>query len=209
MIRGIKNHLDVFIRYDQTRNATENIKKGYLMELVKEGKLTDDNIKFLESCGMSAFSTEMEGLGYLMPYMYFTFPGQADRTIQMDDAHMITANDPKYEIHKYLLDNRLLDTYITLAIECYDCPAYSLDEVTFGMAADLLIYGEGIQVCLKKPGHWIALIDYDDELDAIRFHDSWGGRPGLKNKGFHEIILREEWSNVQSQVVVYPKKKEA
>jgi len=208
MIQGIKNHLDTGIRYDQTRNATENMKKGYLIELASLGKIEWADVKFLESCGMSAFSALMEGLEYLLPYMYFTFPGSADRVLQMDDAHMMIANDPKYEIYKDLLDNRLLDTYIKLAQDCYDCPAYKLDDTTFEMATDLIIYGEGIQACLKDPGHWIALIDADKDGGYIRFHDSWGGRQGLKNNGVHELMFREEWSNVQTQVAVFPKKKE-
>ena len=45
-----------------------------------------------------------------------------------------------------------------------------------------------IMVCLKKPGHYIALLAYDDETKEFIFNDPWPGRKGLKNKGFNERI---------------------
>lgn len=205
MIKGIKNHLDTSIRYDQTQGAWENFLKELMMEFINEGKLSPEDAVYLFTCGMSAFSTEMEGLGYLKPSMYFTFPGKAHVKVQMDDAHMAIPMTPKYEIFKNKPDNYFLDTYVYLAELLYDCPAYRLDNMSFSNAADLLSMGEGIQVCLKNPLHWIAPVDYDNEADEIRFHDSWAGRPGLVNGGVHEPLRRLDWDNVQPSIVVYPK----
>lgn len=205
MIKGIKNHLDTSIRYDQTKGAFENFLKENLIELIEAGKLSEEDLLYLITCGMSAFSTEMEGLGYLTPDMYFTFPGKAKRKIQMDDAAMATATDPRYELFKNKPDNYYLDTYIHLADELYDCPAYRINAATFGMAADLLMYGEGIQICLKDPPHWIAPVDYDDEKKIIRYHDSYGGRKGLINNGIHEPLKSNDWKNVIPSIAVYPK----
>jgi len=195
--RGILNWTNPHIRYEQTRNAIEEIKRKILAE-------HGIDAGWLESCGPSAFSTEMEGLGYLTERDYLHFPN--GETIQMDDAHTVWLNDPHRGKYPNIMDNRRGDVYVDIARQCYGCKAYLKKKTIFDDAAFHLWGGDGVQVCLKSPGHWIALIAFDRGDDEIVFHDSWGNRPGLKNGGTKERLTREQWSNVQPTVVIYPKK---
>lgn len=189
---------DPIIRYDQTRNAVEAIKRKILHEY-------NINTGYLESCGASAFSTLMEGLGYLTEKDYFRFP--CGETIQMDDAHMIWLNDDNRGKYYFEMDNRYPDPYIDMARECYGCPAYIAQGASFDNTVFLIGDGHGVQLCLKSPGHWIAVIDYDSRTGDLIFHDSWGNRPGLKNNGLFEHMGRADWANVQpGTVIVYPRK---
>lgn len=206
MIAGIKNHIDTNIRYDQTRGAWENFLKELMLEFIEDDKIKQEEAVWLYTCGMSAFSTEMEGLGYLTPDMYLHFPKKREILLPMDDITMLIMALPTYQIFKDKPDNYYLDTYVHLAQWLYDCPAYRVKDPSFSMAADLLTDGHGIQICLINPAHWIAPVDYDNVNDLIRFHDSWGGRPGLQHVGIHEPLYRIEWSNVVPAMAVYPKK---
>jgi hypothetical protein len=202
--RGILKHLDTSIRYDQTMNATENIIKEFLLELIDKNKLTKKDLLYLIACMSCAFSCLMEGLGYLDSAM-FTFPGKAKIKLQMDDAHFLISNDPHIELHKGKIDSYYFDTWIRLARDLYNCPAYQIDNLDFDDACGLIWNGNGIQICLDNPRHGEALVDTNKQI--IRYHDSWGGRPGLWNNGVHEILTREEWeTNVIPSVAIYPPK---
>lgn len=197
MIKGIAKWDDPSIRYDQTRNATEAIIRKILAE-------NNVSTGFLESCGMGASNCLLEGLEYLTNEHYFTYP--TGETIQMDDAGMMWVNDDKRGKYYFEMDNRYFDPYIDYARKCFDCAAFLNNCTTWNVAREFLSCGHGLQVCLKKPGHWIALVAYDNENNEIVYYDSWGGRPGLKNGGTLERMLKTEWNNVQSTVIVYPKR---
>jgi hypothetical protein len=61
-----------------------------------------------------------------------------------------------------------------------------------------------VQMCLKKPGHYIAALAYDTEKKCIIYNDPWSGRSGLKNDGFNEEMYEDEFErNVQDFFIVY------
>lgn len=45
-----------------------------------------------------------------------------------------------------------------------------------------------IMICLRKPGHYILLHNFDTSTEEFIFSDPWSSRKGLKNKGFFERI---------------------
>lgn len=60
--------------------------------------------------------------------------------------------------------------------------------------------GRAVQVCLKKPSHYIAIVAYDDETEEFIFNDSYPSRKDLKNRGFNERIKN---LHIQQWGVVY------
>lgn len=62
--------------------------------------------------------------------------------------------------------------------------------------------GKAVQLCLKKPGHYIAAVAYDDERDEIIFNDPWPGRFKDGN-GFNRRLKRVDFSNVKPFRIVY------
>ena len=179
-----------------------------MLEFIEDDKINKEDAVWLYTCGMSAFCTEMEGLGYLTCDMYVHFPNKRDVILPMDDITMLVMALPKYELFKNKPDNYYLDTYVHLANWLYDCPAYRINNPSWGAATDQLMDGNGIQICLKNPGHWIAPVDFDNVNNVMRFHDSWGRRPGLKHGGIFEELQSSDWSNVIPAMAVYPKKME-
>lgn len=191
-MKGIKI-TDKSIRYEQTKNSIEEIiRKINAINKVKVG--------YLESCGASSFCTLMEGMGYLKPKEYFKFP--TGKGIQMDDAVMVYLNDPRNDFADgNSMDNRRAASYQKAAKELYSVDSYIKWNPLYDDVIKELNKGNGIQLCLKKPDYWIAVIARED--DDLIFMDSWGTRKGLKNGGVYEHLTRKDWDNVQEFMVVY------
>ncbi|MDR0556332.1 MAG: C39 family peptidase [Treponema sp.] len=63
--------------------------------------------------------------------------------------------------------------------------------------------GQAVQLCLVKPGHYIAAVAYDDLTREIIFNDPWPGRfPG--GNGFNRRMGKAEFKgNVKPFLIVY------
>ena len=72
----------------------------------------------------------------------------------------------------------------------------------FETVASELQNGKAVQLCLKKPGHYIAAVAYDDERDEIIFNDPWPGRFKDGN-GFNRRLKRADFSNIKPFRIVY------
>lgn len=63
--------------------------------------------------------------------------------------------------------------------------------------------GWPVQICLKKPGHYMAIVAYDSEKNEFRYHDPWKGRHS-DNTGFNKRMPKAEFErNVKPFVIVY------
>lgn len=209
LVKGKK----VSIRYDQTKNSAEALIKKTTAEI---NKMLGVNNKirrgYLESCGMSALACEMEGLEYAPVDKPIQFP--TGKTIPLDDGLMtfvnLPSNDKLFQAGD-VFDNRYWDTIITAAKECFGCDAYlQRFDKDFDFLSVELERGNGVIICLDEPGHYLALIAYDQESDEIIYHDSWGSRnmgcPVLTNKGRYERLNRGDMFNVRSKCAIFPKK---
>jgi len=197
MKKGIKFWNISTIRYDQTRNSIEAIIK----KVLAENKLP---LKFLESCGASATACILEGMGFVKA---FDYPQIGGVRIQFDDFITVALNDPKNDrifSKGNVFDNRIMRNYLVLARMLFphckpEYNAFTWDELTTE-----IYNGNGALICLKKPGHYIAGIAYDNVKNVILFSDSWGTRKGLKHGGWHEELTEKEFNNnVMAKQIVF------
>jgi hypothetical protein len=73
----------------------------------------------------------------------------------------------------------------------------------FGGVADRLQAGQAVQLCLVKPGHYIAAVAYDDQAREIIYNDPWPGRFSDGN-GFNRRLGEAEFKdNVKPFLIVY------
>jgi hypothetical protein len=73
----------------------------------------------------------------------------------------------------------------------------------FRAVAPLVQNGKAVQVCLIKPGHYIAVVAYDDVARELIYNDPWPGRFKDGN-GFNRRMGESEFkSNVKSYRIVY------
>jgi hypothetical protein len=85
----------------------------------------------------------------------------------------------------------------------FGVPAVFLWGNDFDHAAADLVQGRAVQLCLVKPGHYIAAVAYDDEKQEIIYNDPWPGRFPDGN-GFNRRMGRDEWkANVKPYRIVY------
>ena len=198
MITGIKNWEMKCIRYEQTENAIEAIIK-------KINKENNISVGYLESCGPSAFCTLMEGLGVFN----FLIQTPTGASIQGDDFVTCYLNDPRNQFEDGdRMDNRYLRSYPILAQKLFNLRSETL-ATSFSATKHLLSQGNGVQLCLQDPGHFIAAIAVDEDKNCILYHDSWGTRnkgPKLRNGGLFERLYQKDFSNMIGTMIVYYKR---
>ena len=186
------------IRYDQTQNATEAI----IRKILAEKKI---NRGYLESCGASAFSCLMEGLGFLEPNKYPHINGVK---IQFDDFVMMHINDPRNDYSSGdVMDNRAIYNYPKLAKELFNCIATVVKNASFEDLQTEIRRGNAIQICTKK--HYIAC--GDTTKNSILYSDSWDRTNygwELKNHGWNEELTKEMYmhKDTVNLAIIYYKK---
>jgi hypothetical protein len=73
----------------------------------------------------------------------------------------------------------------------------------FTKVAAYLQAGKAVQLCLVKPGHYIAAVAFDQDTREIIFNDPWPGRFKDKN-GFNRRMSEGEYKgNLKPFLVVY------
>jgi hypothetical protein len=73
----------------------------------------------------------------------------------------------------------------------------------FGHVANELASGRAVQLCLVKPGHYIAAVAYDEDAREIIYNDPWPDRFPDKN-GFNRRMSHAEYqANTKPYLIVY------
>ena len=195
---GTVNRFNRNIRYDQVNNGTEAIIRKVLAENnIKKGNL--------ESCGVSALCCGQEAIDVLRQEHYFKFP--SGKFASYDDAVMSHMNTFEgYESDSDRFDNRYARNYTRVVDNLFsECKAEYLKHKTFFNAVEEIKKGKAVQILLNE-GHWICIIGYLRNDNELVFHDSWGSRPGNKNKGlFEKIGLVEYTETVMDFIITYEK----
>jgi len=193
MIKGAKNWDKKSFHYYQTNNPTDSI----LTKIFKK--------KYLETCGPTA---AVMCLLAIDKDVKITCPGTY--SIQTEEVLSDWFNDPKVAhlreaIRKgvdYIPGNRIPQFYPEAVKH-----VYGFHDAEFKWTkniAGFLWSGHSVQLCLKKPGHFVTAVAYDDYSGDIIYHDPWPERKGLKNKGFKErLTIKEQKNNLQNYCIVY------
>ena len=197
MIQGAKNwkYGDF---HSQENNPTEWLLKKFWKKVVHG---------YLETCGPTAAVNCLKALGYACNC---TCIGEYD--IQPEEILSDCMNDPRYEpkfravrAATHIQGGRIPQFYplaVKLVFNVTTAKFMWLHNWT--KITGYLREGKAIQVQLKRPGHYIALVAYDEEKNEIIYKDSWGRRKGLKNKGLNERMIKTEYDkNVCNYIVVY------
>jgi hypothetical protein len=69
--------------------------------------------------------------------------------------------------------NRIPQIYPYCVKQCFDVDAEYKEEGDYEKIAQLLWNGDAVQLCI--PGHFIAALAYDSQINQIGFKDSWTG----------------------------------
>lgn len=196
MIKGVKfwNNRDCY--YTQTNNPTEEILR----------KRSDGN--WLVSCGPSAAVTCIAAMGF---NVYCGCPGTY--TPQSEEILMDFFNDPR---HYGMLQAARPDTppdrwhgnevpqFYPVAVKAvFGVSGVFVWGSDFAKVAATVQDGKAVQLCLVKPGHYIAAVAFDSDTGEIVFNDPWPGRFKDAN-GFNRRMNETEYrANVKPFMIIY------
>lgn len=195
MIRGAPHWSDRSRYYTQTNNPTEEM-------LRKSG-----NSSYLETCGPTAAVNCLASLGVPVA---IRCPGPYRP--QPEEVLVDYFNDPRnYDALRIERDNldpaslpgNRVPQYYPLAVrEVFGSKASFHWGKSWENIKNKLEHGHAVQLCLRKPGHYIAAVAFDDSTDEIIFHDSWPARVG--GDGFAcRMDIAEFTSNVEPFFIVF------
>ncbi|GHU01814.1 hypothetical protein FACS1894147_02380 [Spirochaetia bacterium] len=196
MIKGVRFWNDKDCYYTQTNNPTEEILR----------KRSDGG--WLVSCGPSAAVTCIAAMGF---NVFCGCPGEY--VPQSEEVLMDFFNDPRnYAVLKAARPDTPPDVWHGNEVPQFYPVAI---RAVFGVSASFvwgnsfdtivahLQAGRAVQLCLVKPGHYIAAVAYDDETKEIIINDPWPGR-FTDGNGFNRRMTQGEIkSNTKPFLIVY------
>jgi len=197
-IKGAKFWDDRDRLHSQENNPTE----AYLKATLKETKLG-----WLESCGPSASVNCLDALGY---DIVIECPGVF--IPQSEEVLMDYFNDPNNKtklnairaMDESIPENRVPQYYPVAVQEVFNAKAAFQWGKNFDSIVTMLVEGRAVQLCLIKPGHYIAAVAYDEDTKEIIYHDSWGARFPDGKGGFARRMSKAEYDqNVKDYFIVY------
>ena len=194
MIKGAMFWNDRDHYYVQTNNPTETLLR------VKQ------DADWLESCGPTAATNCLAAMG--LP-VQIVCPGNYQP--QPEEVLMDYFNDPRNKetlngvraVDDNIPKNRVPQFYPLAVYEVFGVVSQFRWGFSFDDVAAFVTAGNPVQMCLKKPGHYIAVVAYDGDKQHLIYNDSWPGRFKDKN-GFNRTMNYKEFSsNVQNYFIVY------
>ncbi len=215
-IVGAKYYNDPNRYYTQTNNPEEEVLRKSGAE--RAGKLialgVDPSIvakagvrSFLETCGPTSATNCI-----LAKYDIADIKCPGGYNTQKEQQLADWFNDPgKYSVMRpfrkelnpaLVMCNRIPQYYPPAVKEVFgiDCEfkwVKSIDEIV-----DIVKAGNPVQICLKDPGHYVAVVAVDLDTSDFIINDPWPGR-FPDNKGFNKILFKSEWINVNLFIIVY------
>lgn len=191
MIKGCKFWDDRKTFSVQTNNSIEAILRAW----------SGRDRGFLETCGPTSAINVLEAMGKPT-----TISSLMMATIQPEDFLTIWMNDPKNHpglgIPAVAMVNEYATAYPNAVSKVFGVNARYLDGQSFDWIASMVSGGIGCMICLKSPGHFLAVVAYDDESKELIYRDPWPNRTGTD--GFNLRMGKPEFeSNVKPYVVVF------
>jgi len=169
----------------------------------------------LETCGPTAAINCLAAIGYTERDLAILCPGSY--RMQPEDALALFMNDNR---SKYVAEREKIRANVS-KIPGNRIPQFYPDAVKrvfLAMAEfkwlhnwekhiDYIVKDKcSIQLCMKKPGHYIAVVAYDDETDEMIFNNPWAAHRINKHGGHLERLSKEEYEkNIFDFCIIYQK----
>jgi hypothetical protein len=152
---------------------------------------------WLETCGPTASincqASVGRAFGLVCPGGYAPQP---------EDALAIYLNDPRNfaamrkawsGIDPELVPGNEVAQWYPLAVrEVFGNSCEFVGNLPYAEAQAALARGKALQVCLRSPGHFVAIVAFDEEASEFIIKDSWGGR-WPDGDGFCKRMSRSEY----------------
>jgi hypothetical protein len=196
MIKGVKFWDDRSHYYVQTNNPTEEILR----------KRSDGN--WLVSCGPTAAVSCLSAMGYDVdircPGTYQPQPEEVLMDFFNDpiNYNALKAARPETPPDKWH-GNEVPQFYPVAVHGVFGVKAEFLWGNDFNKIAAFLESGRAVQLCLIKPGHYVAAVAYDSEKREIVINDPWPGRFADKNGFNRRMPEAEVKANVKPFMIVF------
>ena len=161
---------------------------------------------WLETCGPTAAVNCMASLG---KNLAVTCPGSY--APQPEEVLMDYFNDPRNDDTlrrvrdlgdqgRRIPDNQVPQYYPVAVRAVFGVKAEFFWGSSREYITSALDQGRAVQVCLKNPGHYVAIVAYTD--DGLIYHDSWGSQ--YPDGGFaRKLPYKSLKENVQPYRIVY------
>lgn len=189
MIKGTKHWNDRKTFSVQTNNAVENLLRLW------SGKDTG----FLETCGPTSAINVLESMGHPVAIL-----SSSMATIQPEDFLTIWMNDPKNApgFPTSAPVNEYAKAYPNAISKVFGKACRYLEGQSFEWISSMVAGGMGCMVCLKDPGHFIAIVAFDNVENKLVYRDPWPNR--TKTDGFNLRMGKSEFDiNVKPYAVVF------
>lgn len=196
MIIGAKLWNDKGCAFSQQNNPSEEL-------LRKTGC-----VGWLETCGPTAAVSCLAALGYDLaiacPGPYRPQPEEVLSDFLNDPRNYSELAKERKDIQPDRLPgNRVPQYYPLAASNVFDAKAFFAWLMDPAQLPKWLAEGRAVQICLEKPGHYLAAVAFDDQTDEIIFNDPWPDRYPDKS-GFNKRMGRLSlWGNMKKFAVVY------
>lgn len=190
MIHGLKKWNDNNTYYTQVNNPTEEI-------LRKKNKK-----RFLETCGPTAavniLAARGDDIHIKCPGEYIPQPEEVLNDYFNDPANYKTLKKSREGLNPAdWLGNEVPQYYAAAVPAVFGVKTKFRWSQTWQNIIDNLKKNIGMMVCIKKPGHFIAIVAYDDKTDELVYNDPWPGNkwpPKYAGKsGFNRRMTKVEY----------------
>ena len=203
MIVGPEGWNDKYNYIIQTNNPTESF--------LEKMRLTVPGVHPLQSCGPSAAaicSSILVGYDNIVPKIRGKYKPQPEEVL------MDFFQDEKY-LKEFLQIRSNFNWKKTHFNEVPQYYPFSV-KMVFGVNAEFTWHAKlsyvvsylkndyPVQICLKNPGHYIAIVAYDTINEEFHYHDPWPERFKDGKDGFNRIMTKAEFkNNVKPFAIVY------
>jgi hypothetical protein len=161
--------------------------------------------EWLETCGPTAAVNCLASLGHDLTC---STPGGYQP--QPEEILHDWMNDPRKEdvresIRKGVGEipgNRVPQFYPRAVFDVFGARGEFLFTHSWDFIIEKMYEKKAVQVCLVSPGHYLAIVAYDPEMNDLIYNDSWPGRTGTD--GFNLRMSKNMYlNNVKKFAIVY------
>jgi len=203
MIKGVTNWNDRNRFWVQTKNGVEAILKVALPK-------GTDGIPhgWLETCGPTSCVNVLDAMGKPIDCKS---PGGG--TLRPSDFLALWMNEPQNfaamakavpsitDVDQYM-ENEIAAFYPEAVRQVFGVTGEYTEGKGFDWLASQVQSGRGAMICLKNPGHFLAVLAYDDATQEFIYNDSWPNR--TKTDGWNLRLTKSEFqTNVKPYALVF------